>query len=62
MLTQLPQAECDAELLLLRHGLRELRRQALSRPSNGLADASIVVLAQGYGVLEVLTLDQRHFP
>jgi len=27
----------------------------------GLADASIVVLGQRYGVLEVLTLDQRHF-
>lgn len=27
----------------------------------GLADASIVVLAQRYGVLDVLTLDHRHF-
>src|SRR6266567_7389952 len=27
----------------------------------GLADASIVVLAERYGVLEVLTLDHRHF-
>jgi hypothetical protein len=27
----------------------------------GLADASIVVLAERYGVLDVLTLDQRHF-
>ena len=27
----------------------------------GLADASIVVLAGRYGVLDVLTLDQRHF-
>ena len=27
----------------------------------GLADASIVVLAERYGVSEVLTLDQRHF-
>ena len=27
----------------------------------GLADASIVVLAQRYGVLEMLTLDHRHF-
>ena len=27
----------------------------------GLADASIVVLAERHGVAEVLTLDQRHF-
>jgi uncharacterized protein len=27
----------------------------------GLADASIVVMAERYGVAEVLTLDQRHF-
>ncbi len=27
----------------------------------GLADASIVVLAERYGVLDVLTLDHRHF-
>jgi predicted nucleic acid-binding protein len=27
----------------------------------GLADASIVVLAERYGVFDVLTLDQRHF-
>jgi uncharacterized protein len=27
----------------------------------GLADASIVVLAQRHGVLDVLTLDERHF-
>ena len=27
----------------------------------GLADASIVVLAQRHGVLDVLTLDHRHF-
>jgi predicted nucleic acid-binding protein len=27
----------------------------------GLADASIVVLAERYGVLDVLTLDRRHF-
>jgi hypothetical protein len=27
----------------------------------GLADASIVVLAERYRILEVLTLDQRHF-
>jgi uncharacterized protein len=27
----------------------------------GLADASIVVLAERYGVLDVLTLDERHF-
>jgi uncharacterized protein len=27
----------------------------------GLADASIVVLAERHGVTEVLTLDQRHF-
>ena len=27
----------------------------------GLADASIVVLAERYGCLDVLTLDQRHF-
>lgn len=27
----------------------------------GLADASIVVLAERYAVLDVLTLDQRHF-
>ncbi|MHB8507492.1 MAG: PIN domain-containing protein [Candidatus Dormibacteria bacterium] len=27
----------------------------------GLADASIVVLANRYGVLDVLTLDRRHF-
>jgi predicted nucleic acid-binding protein len=27
----------------------------------GLADASIVVLADRYGVLDVLTLDHRHF-
>jgi predicted nucleic acid-binding protein len=27
----------------------------------GLADASIVVLAERYGVLDVLTLDYRHF-
>ena len=27
----------------------------------GLADASIVVLARRYGVLDVLTLDHRHF-
>lgn len=27
----------------------------------GLADASIVVLAERYDVLEVLTLDERHF-
>ncbi len=27
----------------------------------GLADASIVVLAERYGVLELLTLDHRHF-
>ena len=27
----------------------------------GLADASIVVLAQRHAVTEVLTLDQRHF-
>jgi predicted nucleic acid-binding protein len=27
----------------------------------GLADASIVVLAQRYGVRDVLTLDERHF-
>lgn len=27
----------------------------------GLADASIVVLAQRYGVLDILTLDHRHF-
>jgi predicted nucleic acid-binding protein len=27
----------------------------------GLADASIVVLAERYGVAEVLTLDERHF-
>src|SRR6266545_1066611 len=27
----------------------------------GLADASIVVLAERYGTVEVLTLDQRHF-
>jgi hypothetical protein len=28
---------------------------------NGLADASIVVLAERFGVREVLTLDERHF-
>jgi len=27
----------------------------------GLADASIVVLAERYGILDVLTLDHRHF-
>jgi uncharacterized protein len=27
----------------------------------GLADASIVVLAERYGLLDVLTLDERHF-
>ena len=27
----------------------------------GLADASIVVLAERYGVVDVLTLDERHF-
>lgn len=27
----------------------------------GLADASLVVLAERYGVAEVLTLDERHF-
>jgi hypothetical protein len=27
----------------------------------GLADASIVVLAERFGVREVLTLDERHF-
>jgi len=27
----------------------------------GLADASIVVLAHRYGILDVLTLDRRHF-
>ncbi len=27
----------------------------------GLADASIVVLAERYGTVDVLTLDQRHF-
>ncbi|HYS53541.1 MAG TPA: PIN domain-containing protein [Thermoanaerobaculia bacterium] len=27
----------------------------------GLADASIVVLANGYGCRDVLTLDERHF-
>jgi uncharacterized protein len=27
----------------------------------GLADASIVVIAERYGVLDVLTLDRRHF-
>lgn len=27
----------------------------------GLADASIVVLAERYGVIDILTLDQRHF-
>ena len=27
----------------------------------GLADASIVVLAERYGTIDVLTLDQRHF-
>jgi len=27
----------------------------------GLADASIIVLAERYGVLDVLTLDHRHF-
>ena len=29
--------------------------------SIGLADASIVVLAERYGCLDILTLDQRHF-
>lgn len=29
--------------------------------SLGLADASIVVLAERHGVLDVLTLDERHF-
>lgn len=29
--------------------------------SLGLADASIVVLAERYGTLDVLTLDERHF-
>lgn len=27
----------------------------------GLADASIVVLAERYGVVDILTLDERHF-
>jgi predicted nucleic acid-binding protein len=39
-------------------------REVIGRYSDlkiGLADASIVVLAERHGVTEVLTLDQRHF-
>jgi uncharacterized protein len=40
-----------AERLIGRHATLEI----------GLADASIVVLANRYGVRDLLTLDERHF-
>lgn len=40
-----------AERLIGRHADLEI----------GLADASIVILAQRYGIRDVLTLDERHF-
>lgn len=42
----------------------EAAERLISRYRNlevGLADASLVVLAQRYGVRDVLTLDERHF-
>lgn len=70
-------AGVDAELLLLEevaHGAYDLvefpasdvirAREIAARHRDlklGLADASIVVLAERYAVHDVLTLDQRHF-
>lgn len=41
----------SAERLIGRHGSLDI----------GLADASLVVLANRYGIRDVLTLDERHF-
>jgi predicted nucleic acid-binding protein len=46
-------AEDVASAALILNRYRDLRI--------GLADASVVILAERYGVLDVLTLDHRHF-